>query len=179
MANELTLGRLLPQKNNTGGIQAIYFVNRGDLTGYTMDATNTDTIEAVTGAPSCYKYEVKNTSTGDSAFNGDIERGVMAFDQSLKLTFPKLTIPMQKEIKLMAWGQPLVVVKTNNNEYFMYGKEFGMDVVGGTITHGAKTSDMSGYTLELKGSEAQPPSYFEATTDALLTTAGFTIVLGS
>jgi hypothetical protein len=39
--------------------------------------------------------------------------------------------------------------------------------------------DLSGYTLTLVGMEPVPANFMEATTDALLTTAGVTIVLGS
>ena len=59
MPCDLTLGRLEVCKDSVGGLKNVYFVNYGDATGYTYDATNTDVIDAVAGTPSAYKYELK------------------------------------------------------------------------------------------------------------------------
>jgi hypothetical protein len=54
-----------------------------------------------------------------------------------------------------------------------------MDVTGGTVVTGGAMGDLSGYTLVLTGMEKAPANFFEATTEAGLTSAGFTIVAGS
>jgi hypothetical protein len=63
MACDISLGRLEPCKDSSGGLKAVYFVNWGDATGYTYDGTNTDVIDAVAGTPSAYKYDLKGTSS--------------------------------------------------------------------------------------------------------------------
>jgi len=180
MANELTLGRKLPFKNSIGGLQAVYFMILGDATGFTMDATNVDVIEAVTGTPAAFKYEVKGAT---SSFNqntvSSIETGITSFEQKLIVSLPKLTLEMHKELKLMCWNQLQVIIKDNNDNYFLMGKKFGVDVTGGTVVNGAAFSDMSGYTIEMSGMEPVAANFFEATTDALLTTAGVTITVGA
>jgi hypothetical protein len=91
----------------------------------------------------------------------------------------KQDIATHKQVKLLAYGNPTVIVVDNNSNYFMCGLKHGMDVTGGTITTGAAMGDLSGYTLTLVGMEPVPANFMEATTDALLTTAGVTIVLGA
>ncbi len=65
MACDLTLGRKEVCKDSVGGIKAIYFSNFEDTTtaSYTFDSTNTDVIDAVSGTPNVYKYEVRDASS--------------------------------------------------------------------------------------------------------------------
>jgi len=180
MACDLSLGRLLPCKDTVGGLKAIFFMNQGDMTGVTYDSTNTDVIETVTGTPSGYKYDLKGSA---SSFEQTIvtsrDTGTTYFEQTLNLTLTKQDIATHKQVKLLAYGNPTVIVVDNNSNYFMCGLKHGMDVTGGTITTGAAMGDLSGYTLTLVGMEPVPANFMEATTDTLLTTAGVTIVLGA
>jgi hypothetical protein len=75
MACDITLGRLEPCKSAVGGLKAVYFVNWGDATGYTYNATNTDVIDTVTGTPSAYKYELKGTNSFDQTITSSRENG--------------------------------------------------------------------------------------------------------
>jgi hypothetical protein len=86
-----------------------------------------------------------------------------------------LSIVDHKQIKLLAYGRPQVVVEDNNGNLFLCGLEHGMDVSGGTIVTGAAMGDLSGYTLTLSGQEAVPANFLTTT----LTSAGFTVVSGS
>ena len=63
MACDITLGRTEPCKDSVGGINAVYFVNFGDITGITYDSTDVDVIDAIGGTPNAYKYEVRGNST--------------------------------------------------------------------------------------------------------------------
>ena len=47
MACDISLGRIEPCKDSVGGLDAVYFINDGDMTGVTFDAINTDVIETV------------------------------------------------------------------------------------------------------------------------------------
>jgi hypothetical protein len=179
MACDIAAGRIEPCKDSIGGLDAIYFVNDGDLTGYTMDSTNTDVIEAVAGTPSAYKFDLKGTSTYQEDIVSSRENGTTFFQQVLTVTLKKLDVATHKAVKLLSYGNPKVIIKDNNGNFFMAGKDFGMDVTGGTVVTGGAMGDLSGYTLVLTGMEKTPANFFEATTEAGLTTAGFTIVQGS
>jgi hypothetical protein len=173
MACDITLGRLEPCKNAVGGLTAAYFINYGDITGYSYDAT--DSIETVSGTPTAYKYDLKGTNSFDQTITSSRENGTTFFDQSLKLQLKNLTPAMHKQVKLLSYGRPQIVVEDNNGNLFLCGLEHGMEVTGGTIVTGAAMGDLSGYTLELKGMERLPANFIVDTLDG----AGFTIVVGS
>ena len=175
MACDISLGRIEPCKDSSGGLKAVYFVNWGDVTGVTYDATNTDVIDAVAGNPDAYKYDLKGASTFTQNVNSSRENGTTFFEQVLELTFKKLTVKDHKELKLMAYGRPNVIVEDNNGNFFLAGLDHGMDVTGGTIVTGGAFGDLSGYTLTLTGMEKVPANFIGDTLNA----AGFTVVLGS
>jgi hypothetical protein len=174
MSCDISLGRLEPCKTSNGGLKAVYFVNWGDATGVTYDATDTDAITAVAGTPTAYKYDLKGNSSFEQTITSSRENGTTFFEQTLNLTLKKLTIKDHKQIKLLSYGRPQVIVQDNNDNYFWCGLEHGMDVTGGTIVTGAAMGDLSGYTLVLSGQENVPANFIMAS----LTTAGFTIVSG-
>lgn len=175
MACDLSLGRIEPCKDSVGGLKNVYFVNFGDMTGVTYNGTNTDVIDTVAGTPTAYKYALKGTNSLDQTITSNRENGTTFFDQSLKLTLKKLTARDHKEIKLLAYGRPQVIVEDNNGNLFMCGLDYGMEVTGGTIVTGAAMGDLSGYTLELKGMEKVPANFLGDD----LASVGFTVVSGS
>jgi hypothetical protein len=175
MACDISLGRIEPCKDSLGGLKAVYFVNWGDMTGVTYDATNTDVIDAVAGNPDAYKYDLKGNSSFTQTITSSRENGTTFFQQELALTLKKLSIVDHKQIKLLSYGRPQVIVEDNNGNFFYCGLEHGMDVTGGTIVSGAAMGDLSGYTLTLTGMEKVPANFIGDT----LNSAGFTVVLGS
>lgn len=179
MACDITAGRIEPCKDSVGGLDAVYFVNDGDITGFTMDVTDTDVIASVDGLPSAYKYDLKGNSTFETTINSSTENGTSFFEQTLTLTLKKLDIESHKELKLLTWGKPKVIVRDNNGNFFLMGKEHGAEVTGGSVVTGGAMGDLSGYTLTLSAMERVPANFIDASDEAGLTTAGFTIVAGS
>lgn len=175
MACDLSLGRIEPCKDSVGGLKAVYFVNYGDMTGVTYNVTNTDVIDSVSGTPTAYKYELKGTNSLDQTITSSRENGTTFFEQNLKLQLKKLTAKDHKELKLLSYGRPQVIVEDHNGNLFMCGLEYGMEVTGGTIVTGAAMGDLSGYTLDMKASERVPANFIGDD----LAGAGFTIVSGS
>jgi hypothetical protein len=177
MACDITLGRAKVCKDGQGGLRNAYFANDGEITGYTMDVTNTDMIATVTGSPDLYKWVLnKGTNSATTTFVTSDENGTSYFESVITLTFPKLDVVSQKQIKLLVAGNPTVVLSDNNSNFLLYGKTRGCSVTGGTLVSGAAMGDLSGYTLELTCQEPVPPNFIDASTEAELTTAGFTIV---
>jgi len=174
MSCDISLGRIEPCKTSNGGLKAVYFVNWGDATGFTYDVTNTDAISAVAGTPSAYKYDLKGNSSFEQTITSSRENGTTFFEQTLNLTLKKLIVD-HKQIKLLSYGRPQVIVEDNNGNLFYCGVKHGMEVSGGTIVTGAAMGDLSGYTLVLSGQEPVPANFLTTT----LTTAGFTVVSGT
>ena len=173
--DKFSLGRLEPCKDSVGGLKAIYFVNFGDLGAITYDVTNTDVIDAVAGSPDAYKYDIKGTSTFTQNIQSDRATGTTAFEQVLEITLKKLTVADHKELKLLSYGRPQVIVEDYNGNYFLAGLEHGMDVTGGTIVTGGAMNELSGYTLTLTGMEKAPANFLGDTPASV----GFTVVAGA
>jgi hypothetical protein len=181
MACDITLGRTEPCKDSVGGINAVYFVNFGEITGITYDSTDVDVIDAVTGSPEAYKYEVRGNSTYTENIQSSRENGTTAFEQVLELTLKKLTKEDHNTIKLLSFGRPNILIEDNNGNVFLAGAEYGADVTGGTVVTGGAMADMSGYTLSFTGMEKAPANFINVavagnTPAENITAAGFTII---
>ena len=181
MACDITLGRTEPCKDSVGGINAVYFVNFGDITGITYDSTDVDVIDAVAGSPNAYKYEVRGNSTYTENIQSSRENGTTAFEQVLELTLKKLTKEDHNTIKLLSFGRPNILIEDNNGNVFVAGAEYGADVTGGTVVTGGAMADMSGYTLSVTGMEKAPANFINVavagnTPAENIAAAGFTIV---
>jgi len=164
MACDLTKGRKEPCKDSVGGIKAVYFADFGDIT-ITYDGTDTDVIDSL-GSVTVFKYELKGNSSFEQTITSSRENGTTFFEQALNLTLKKLTVQDHKELKLMSYGRPHIVVQDYNGNAFLMGAEHGCDVVGGSITTGSNMSELSGYSLQFAASEQVPANFLEGATEA-------------
>ena len=177
----ITTGRTEPCKTSVGGINAVYFVDYGDITSIDYDATDVDVIDTVGGTPSAYKFEVRGNSTYTENIQSSRENGTTAFEQVLELTLKKLTKEDHNAIKLLSFGRPNILIEDNNGNSFLAGAEYGVDVTGGTVVTGGAMGDMSGYTLTFTGMEKSPANFINIavagnTAEANIAAAGFTVV---
>lgn len=168
MSCTLTLGRKEPCKDSVGGIKSVSFINFG--TTITYDSTDEDVVDDIQlvggGAVTAFKYEVKGNSSFEQTITSSRENGTTFFEQTLNLTLHKLTVQDHKELKLLSYGRPHVVVQDYNGNAFLMGAEHGADVSGGTIVTGAAMGDLSGYTLTLTAMEQVPANFLEGATEA-------------
>ena len=171
--DNLSLGRLEPCKDSVGGIKYVYFINNGELS-VTNDVTNTDAIATLGTGLTAYRYEIRSTaSTFTQNTNSSRDNGTTFWEQVLELTLKGITPADLKEIKLLSYSRPHVLVEDNNGSIFVAGLEYGMDVTGGTIVTGGAMGDLSGFTISLTGMEKIPANYLAA---ASLNAAGVTTV---
>jgi hypothetical protein len=156
-----------------------WFVDFGDLG--TVTKTD-DEITDLSGTFQAYQYDLKGTNSLETAITSSRENGTTFFEETLTLTLPKLSKEDNKELKLMAYGRPHIVVEDRNGNCMLAGLEHGMDVTGGTIATGTTFGDMSGYTLTLTGQELEPANFIAGAVagNPFATAAtGATIVLGT
>ena len=157
MACDLTAGRNVPCKDVVGGINAVYFVDFGDLGTVTLTS---DEVTDVSGTFSAYKYLVKGANSLEQAVTSSQENGTTFFEQTLTLNLQKLTKEDMVQLKLLAFGRPHCVIEDNNGNFLLAGKDHGLSVSGGSITTGASFGDMSGVSsLTLVGSEKLPANF--------------------
>lgn len=185
MACDLTKGRSEPCKDVVGGINAIYLINYSDYASltFTYDATDTDVIDQIVASAdtvSAFKYDLKGANSLEQTVNSSRENGTTYWEQTLSVTLKKLTKEDHKELKLLCYNRPLVIVEDYNGNLFLCGLEHGMDVTGGTVATGAAMGDLSGYTLTLTGNEKIPANFCIPTTGstvaAKLTALGLSVV---
>lgn len=164
MACDLTGGRLRPCKDAVGGIKKIHFVDFGDLGTLTIGTD--DEITDMSGTFNYYTYDVKGNSSLETNITSSMENGTTFFEQVLNITLFKLTKEDNKELKLMAYGRPHVIVQTFDDKFLLVGAENGADVTGGTAVTGTAMGDLNGYTLTLTANEIRMPSFVDGATDA-------------
>jgi hypothetical protein len=171
MSCDITLGRKENCKNSIGGLDAIYFINYdGKLADEAVyDATDTDMIDSFgTTVRVLYKYELKGENNFAQSINSDRNAGTTFFEQVLELQLKGLGVKAHKEIKLLAWGRPYIIVRNRNKQFFIFGLNRGMEVTGGSIMSGSAMGDRSGYDLTFTGEEELPANFLDVTTEAAL-----------
>jgi len=181
MACLLTHGREEVCKEFVGGIKSIYFINYGLMGTITYNTATDleDEIDSVAGAFTLFKYDLKGANSFEQTVTSSRENGTTFVEQTLTFTIKGLDPTTTKQMKLLAWGRPHVVIKTNANNFFLAGLNHGMDVTTGTISNGTAMGDLNGYTITLVGQEAIPANHLNvaspyADTDLVGSTKVFT-----
>lgn len=167
MSCEITNGRLEVCKDAVGGIDAVYFINFGSYnTANITYVSSTDTIDAVVGVSSLYKYELKGTNSFEQVLNSSRENGTSFVEQTLTMTLKKQDATTHKNVKLLAYGRPNVVIRNRNNQYFLAGLEHGMEVTTANVSNGTAMGDLNGYTLTFQGQEKLYANLLDCSTEA-------------
>jgi len=150
MACNITAGRLEGCKDSVGGLNAIYFIQFGAAEGFTaVDETITATGAASTTA---FKYDLRGTSTFDQSLTSSRENGSTFAEQTLTVSLKKQDATTHKEVKLLAYSRPHVIIEDNNGDHWIMGEEFGSEMSATTST-GAAMGDKSGYELSFVATE--------------------------
>lgn len=149
MSCNISLGRLEGCKDQIGGLNAIYFLNFDDAT-FAVDADGLATVTETT--PAAYKYDLRGTSTFEQSLTSSRENGTTFVEQTLTVSLKKQDSTTHKEVKLLAYGRPKVLVEDNNGNVFVMGHEYGAEMNASTST-GAAMGDKSGYELTFVATE--------------------------
>lgn len=167
----LSAGRLEVCKDSVGGLNAIYFVNFEDAT-YTVDADGLATV--VESTPDAYKYDLRGTSTFEQSLTSSRENGTSFVEQTLTVSLKKQDKTTHKEVKLLSYGRPKVLVEDNNGKVWVVGHEFGAELTTAATSTGAAMGDKNGYELSFVASERILAPFTE---ESIATT--YNVTLGS
>ena len=162
MACNISLGRQEVCKDSVGGLQAVYFINFATGSFATKNAEGE--VSSLGASTTVYKYDLKGNSAYTETVNSSRDNGTTFFSQELTLNLKKLTNSMTKELKLLAWGRPRIIVHTNAGDALLVGEKNGADVTGGTISTGAALGDLYGYSITLSGQESIPAAFLSGST---------------
>lgn len=162
MACNLTLGRAVACKDQVAGLRKLYFANYGGFSlGY--DVTDTDMVDDL-GAVTVYEYDLKDGNASyTEAVQSTPENGTTFWEQTLEVSFPKLSKEDHKELKIMAYGRPHIIILDNNDNLLVMGLLQGCDATGGGLETGQAKGDFSGYRYTFTAKEKVPANFLKAT----------------
>ncbi len=182
-------GRTEQCKDSISGIQAVYLINFGNYDpdpapsgDVTYDATPgfEDQITGIALQPispaltsSIYKYELKGNNGFTTTMNTSRENGTTFFTQTLTIELKRQDPVFHKQFKILAYGRPHIVVRTNGNQFFLAGLYRGCDATAGSVDSGVAYGDFNGYKITFEAMEEKPANFLDCTTEAdLLTLLG-------
>jgi hypothetical protein len=160
MACLLTSGRKVACKSSVGGLKTVYFADYGTLGAATI---SNGEITALAGTPDWFQFDLKGTSTLETAINSARDNGTTFYESTLTLSLPYLDVATQEEIKLLSVGRPHIAVEDYNGNFFLVGLLNGGDVNGGSVSTGAAMGDLSGFSLTFVAQEKAPPYFVTST----------------
>tara|TARA_R100000544_G_scaffold36995_1_gene26687 strand:+ start:1178 stop:1699 length:522 start_codon:yes stop_codon:yes gene_type:complete len=168
----LSAGRLEVCKDTVGGLAAVYFINFEDTT-FSVDASTGLATESGNN-PDAYKYDLRGVSTFEQNLQTSRENGTTFVEQTLTVSLKKQDSTTNKEVKLLAYGRPRVLIEDNNGNVFVMGHEYGAELTTAATSSGAAMADKSGYEMSFVASEKVLAPF---TQEVLATT--YNIVVGS
>jgi hypothetical protein len=80
----------------------------------------------------------------------------------------KQDIATHKNVKMLAYGRPRIVVETRDHQFFLAGLDQGCDVTAGNVSSGTAMGDFNGYNLTFTGMEKIPANFLNCTSEATL-----------
>lgn len=155
-----------------GGNKEAYFIEKGNITGYTESS---GTITAITKASGKVfrKYQlVLETSSWDEAITGNRQNGTLFYAQTGVVVINKQQVAVRNEIMLLAKNQLVAVVKDNNGAWKLYGRDDGLMLLTGSANTGTAWADRNGYTLNFTGNERELAPFVQESVIATLQTPG-------
>jgi hypothetical protein len=183
-------GRLEQCKDSISGIQALYLVNfgsfdpdpsalGGDVT-YDTTVGFEDQITAISVNPIApaatafvYKYELKGNNGFNTTMNTSRDNGTTFFTQTITAELKRQDPVFHKQFKILAYGRPHVIVRTNGNQFFLAGLYRGCDATAGSIESGVAYGDFNGYKITFEAMEEKPANFLDCASESdLLTLLG-------
>ena len=177
-------GRTEQCKDSISGIQALYLINFGDFDpdpstlggDVTYDTTvgYEDQITTIGGTiNSLYKYELKGNNGFNTTVNTSRDNGTTFFTQTITAELKRQDPVFHKQFKILAYGRPHVIVRTNGNQFFLAGLYRGCDATAGSIESGVAYGDFNGYKLTFEAMEEKPANFLDCASESdLLTLLG-------
>tara|TARA_R110002012_G_scaffold9286_1_gene42885 strand:+ start:61 stop:651 length:591 start_codon:yes stop_codon:yes gene_type:complete len=182
MACDISNGRIEQCKDSVSGLKAIYIINYDKLNADTVVYNTTDAgkeDELKTWVPiddstalHLYKFELKSTANGfNTSINTSRDNGTTFFEQTLVINLKRQDVVTTKNVKLLAYGRPRIVIRTMTDQFFLMGLDQGADMNAGTIASGNSLDSFNGYEgLTFVAQEELPANFIDASSEATLKT---------
>ena len=175
MACDLTTGYIVGCRDNMGGIREFYIANR--TATYDANVNASGTVVSFDGSLTWYQYQPrKQSSTWSESPQGSDENGTITYEQACTIVLTRMEQSKQNELKLLGQGNLVIIVRDQNNKFFLLGDLNGMTLQDGTNGSGTAYGDRNGYELNFGGMEKDPAPevYYEAFSADISATTGET-----
>ena len=150
----ITAGYTIGCLDNTGGAQEIYIANWTSDASYDLDVD--DTITGVTSGNTYYKFETPKQTAGlVETPNVSVENGTVFYNQDVTLVLNKMEADLRNQILLITRATTTIILKDQNGNYWLVGKQNGANVSGGAHGTGTAYGDRNGYSLTLTSMEPE------------------------
>jgi len=151
----LTQSIALDCKDAVGGIKSIHLVNWAK-TGFTVASGEVTATTIVSG--DVYTYDIpKATGSMANTTNVSVENGTVYNSTDVAFRLRRMSTTKRNEMKLLAQGRTFCIVKNNNDEYWLVGRESGCEVSAMTANSGTAFGDMNGYEITLQAMDSEQP----------------------
>ena len=178
MSCDLTIGRLEPCKDNNGGLRAIYFINydSGLYDNIVWQPSEGGEISDLSTPVTCYKYELKGANSFDESNENSRENGSSFWTGTGTFVFKKQDLATQKELKLLSFGRPQIIIEDYNGNFRLVGAKNGCDCVVNTAS-GAAMGDLNGYNITSTSGEGDMAFFIDS--DLIGNEDGFVVTEGT
>jgi hypothetical protein len=149
----------------TGGTGGTFTITNYGTVGYE------DMITSIGGSiNNIYKYELKGNNGFIQTMNTSRENGTTFFTQTITVELKRQDPVFHKQFKILAYGRPHVVVRTNGNQFFLAGLFRGCDATAGSVESGVQYGDFNGYKITFEAMEEKPANFLDCSTEQQLLT---------
>lgn len=160
-----------------GGIKEMWILGDSGNTITSYTTTTADTINAVTGVGTFYKFELVKQS---SSFTEEVQVNDVAqsvtFAPSVVISLPKLDQSLRNLFfDLVKQNELYVIVKDNNERYWFAFIANGGIVSAGSMQTGQAYNDLNGITLTISGGEPAPTKEIDVVTTLGAVFTGITV----
>lgn len=155
MSCAITSGYTLDCKDAVAGIKNIYISSLSNVSSIAQNASGMVTAITMVGSNKYYKFELntKGANSVSEAIQADPANGTVAYASTISVQFGKVTQANSQLLQNVIKNRCSLIVEMKNGNYLLFGKEFGVEVSGGSLASGTAMNDFQGYTLEFTGME--------------------------
>jgi len=138
-----------------GGTKECYIIELENISAYVESSGTLTTITKAAGKV-FRKYQlVLETADFTEDITGNRQNGTNYYEQKGTIIINKQNVAVRNEILLLAKNNCVVVMKDNNDTWRLYGREYGLRLLGGSAANGVAWGDRNGYTLNFTGAEKE------------------------
>jgi len=153
----LTTGFTLDCKTQSAGIKSIYLVEF-DAKSTLTKSSGEVSAHTLSGGKSYFKYELEKETTAMTWRTiPSTENATVFYEAEVNARLHKVTTAQRNEIKLLAQNRMLLIVKDAEDNYWLLGGDYGVQLQQSESNFGQAFGDFKGHVLNFLHKETDLP----------------------